>query len=210
MLSNLQDSIKSFVTELYMLSVHDKIPDAEIVVSDEVPFEIPDDIEAEPMFPTIEDARVAFVAKVWDQMETYYRRQPLQDMDMLYGCAMVNISGYYLWWVPLEHPIAELLKNHNDESGEYAPEEIYRTDFGNFAIFTDLAVKQCVKSITTMCTESGRPLQVLITDTELEYLEKQMQEEDEDGEDGESDFEDNYDEGEPALEIIVDEEKKLI
>lgn len=199
------------MSELYQLSVNEKIPDAELrpPMEQEELYEVADDIEAEPMFSNAEDARNAFVNKIWDQMQTYHRREPTHDLDMLYGCASASIDEFRVWWIPLEHPIAELLKNHYDESGEYAPEEIYRTDLGEFAVFNDLAVKHCIKSITTMCEESGKALQVLITDAEMEELEKQMERYD-GGEDSEDDEEEYGEEEETVLEVLVDEEKKDI
>jgi hypothetical protein len=153
-------------------------------VSPPTPPPADDDIEAEPVFANISDARRALATRTSDMITRFYKRPPMFDTDITFSCVKqyVPAESAYMWWVPFDHPITEVLKNHTDTSPAeegFPPEEIFTTDFGNVAVFSDLAVITCVRAIANMCRDNDIPLTELITETDILYLEQQLDEEEE-------------------------------
>lgn len=161
----------------------------------------PDDIESEPIFTNIEDARKSLAHETWNRMETFYRRTPTHDIDILYSCCKHSSVG--VWWIPLDHPIADVLADSKD----FPPEDVFRTDLGNVVVFSELAVATCVRAIAAMCRTNGFPLVELITEADVKILEELEGSNDDDDEDDEDDDDDDYDE---LQEVIVDQSKEHI
>lgn len=205
MLGKISDVLYGIVVELHGLTIIDNtqmqpIPAIESVVLNVKHVDV-EDIECSPVFHSREAANRSFVLHLWDKMEQFHRRPPLYDIDLLFSCSYVN--GF--WWIPIDHPMSALLANHFETNDEYAPDELVPHERGNFAIFSDYIVKTCVKSITVMCEENGKPLKVLITDEEISNLEHCSENEEEEECDGyySSDVE------EPLDSIVVQENKNI-
>jgi len=204
MLSSLHVTLQSVLHTFHNLSTVEMIPSIDTAPPPPPPPPPPGyDIEAEPVFGNIVDARKSLAQKTWDQMTAFYKRTPIYDTDIAFSCSKHYVGGgQYVWWVPLEHPIAEVLKSHDETSHDgFAPEDVFKTDLGNAAVFSELAVETCIRAIASMCRDNHMPLVELITAENVALLEQQ-----EDDEEYGSDDDDSSDDDDGnRLEVIVDQ-----
>lgn len=198
MLSSLQETLTNMLSTFHNLSTNEAIPSIAPPHHTPSPPPPPDDIESEPLFMNIEDARKSLAHTTWDRMTTHYKRTPTQDTDILFSCCRHSSVG--VWWIPLDHPIADVLIDSKD----FAMEDIYRTDLGNVVIFSELAVATCVRAIASMCRENGFPLLESITEEDIKILEQFEESSDE----YEDEYDDEEEEEEQLSEVIVDNNQK--
>lgn len=136
------------------------------------------DVEEEedeiPMYETTEEANKAFVECIRSEMNRIYGDSVTHYVDQLYfhmypTAALINVKDaqtlqvsqimQQFWNMPLQHPLAVLLQDHYDDTGQHKWKAKYTCPYGDMIVYDQDAMNDCLRSVEQMCRENGYILQ---------------------------------------------------
>jgi hypothetical protein len=113
-----------------------------------------DEIVTTEMSPLARQPIDAYITQFWDYVTRFYSGKEPTHYRHLYAGLSQNGD---LWFVPERHILIRYL---NSDASFYKPVALIDTEFGNFNVYSNSYIEECMKVIAMKCVELGKVLEL--------------------------------------------------